>query len=86
MNIYVKYKSYNYFAMSIYNSTSFEIIPVYKIKSNVLLAHKFVFNKFMFIHLLNLLFYTNGSNINKYISYFKKYDKLLKDGSNLESK
>lgn len=82
INVYAKYKNYKYLVMTIYNSTSYEIMPVYKLKHNILIAHKFVFNKFMFLHLLNLTFYTNGFAINKYISYFLKYNKVLKTDSN----
>jgi hypothetical protein len=73
--IYATYNNYDYLIMNIYNNTSFEVIPCYVYKNNVK-PHKFVFNKFLLLSILNLLVYNKDSNgmVKKLIKYYKKYN------------
>ena len=82
ISVYATYNNYDHLIMNIYNNTSFEVIPCYvfhndnNLNHNIIKPHKFVFNKFMLITILNLMVYSKDSNgmIIKLIKYYKKYN------------
>lgn len=76
LSVYATYNNFKYLIMNIFNNTSYEVIPSYTYK-NIIKPHKFVFNKFMLITILNLIIYNKDSDgyIKKLIKYYKKYNK-----------
>jgi hypothetical protein len=81
-----KYKNHNHILLlNIFNSLEYEILPIIKLNNSILhsnyITHEFVIYRFIFIIVLNILFYEKKHlyKINNYINMINEINLLLND-------
>lgn len=87
-NVFCKYRNNEYLIACIFNNTSYELIPCYihnYSKYNQLTPHPFIYNKFLILYLLNIIFYSNISLKQLYFQlyYYQKFNKKQFNHQNL---